>query len=522
MQAHHPATLPPGARRPARAKRNLAIALSALLWASLSVPIAGHAQLAPATPAASTIALPDLAAIAARFAPMVVNISVTGTRKVSTAAEAAPGAGDDPDSAPAPDEADAMRDFLRNFQQRFGGLPPQLKLPVRGEGSGFIVRADGLILTNAHVVADADDVRVRLSDRREFRAQVLGSDKLTDIALLKIAATRLPAAGLLSAAAPATSTTTPSAAPQPIRVGEWVLAIGSPFGFESTVTVGVISAARRSLPGNGWVSFIQTDAAINPGNSGGPLINTRGEVIGINSQIYSQTGGYQGLSFAIPIEVAQRIAQEILATGKVRHARLGVSVQEVNQTLAEAFKLDRPAGALITEVSKGSAAERAGLVSGDVVLAANGRRVDLSGDLPATVGLALPGDAIELEVWHLGARVTRRARLDDASRPGTRAAGPAPPAASAQAPSGRLGLALRPLQAEERRESGLTAGLVVEAVSGASARAGLQVGDLLLAIDGQPVTGAEQAAGLVARGDTAAALLVQRGGIKLYVALRLE
>jgi serine protease Do len=456
-----------------------------------------------------------MAAIAARFAPIVVNISVTGTRKVSTASDAAPGADDGADGAQGPDEADAIRDFLRNFQQRFGGLPPQLKLPVRGEGSGFIIRADGLILTNAHVVADADEVLVRLSDRREFRAKVLGSDRLTDIALLKIDASRLPAATL---AAP-TTTATLQAGLQPIRVGEWVLAIGSPFGFESTVTVGVVSATRRSLPGNGWVSFIQTDAAINPGNSGGPLINMRGEVIGINSQIYSQTGGYQGLSFAIPIEVAQRIALEILATGKVRHARLGVSVQEVNQTLAEAFKLDKPAGALVTDVGPGSAAERAGLVSGDVILAVNGRAVELSGDLPATVGLALPGDAIELVVWHLGTRVTRHARLDDAKPP---LADATAAVSSPKTAPGRLGLSLRPLQPDEKRESGITAGLVVEAVAGASARAGLQVGDLLLAVDGRAVTSAEQASELVARSDRAAALLVQRGGSKLYVALRLE
>jgi serine protease Do len=455
-----------------------------------------------------------MAAIAARFAPVVVNISVTGTRKVSTTSDATPEPGKDPESAPGADEGDAMRDFLRNFQRRFGGLPPQLKLPVHGEGSGFIIRADGLIMTNAHVVADADEVLVRLRDRREFRAKVLGSDKLTDIALLKIDAGQLPAAVL----APQGLAAAANKEGPLIRVGEWVLAIGSPFGFESTVTVGVISAARRSLPGNGWVSFIQTDAAINPGNSGGPLINTRGEVIGINSQIYSQTGGYQGLSFAIPIEVAQRISAEILATGKVRHVRLGVGVQEVNQTLAEAFRLDKPAGALVTEVSQGSPAERAGLVSGDVILAANGRAVELSGDLPAIVGLAQPGDVVELEVWHLGARVKLRARLEESAKPAEVAAVVPGP----KVPEGRLGLALRALQNDEKRESGITAGLVVEGVAGAAARAGLQVGDLLLAIDGVPVTGEEQATALVARSDKAAALLVQRGGTKLYLALRLD
>ena len=492
-------------------------AACAAMVLAMAAPASLQAQAEPWAPASTTAAasLPDIAEIAARFAPIVVNISVTGTRKVSTASDAASDSGDDADSSPGSDEGDAMRDFLRSFQQRFGGLPPQLQLPVRGEGSGFIVRADGLILTNAHVVADADEVLVRLSDRREFRAKVLGSDRLTDIALLKIAAAQLPAATLPPPGGP----TGVQAGVQPIRVGEWVLAIGSPFGFESTVTVGVVSAARRSLPGNGWVSFIQTDAAINPGNSGGPLINMRGQVIGINSQIYTQTGGYQGLSFAIPIEVAQRNALEILATGKERHARLGVAVQEVNQPLAEAFKLDKPAGALITDVGKGSAAEHAGLVSGDVVLAANGRAVDLSGDLPATVGLAQPGDTLDMVVWHLGARVTRRAVLDDANRP---AAGAASAASSPKGPTGRLGLSLRALQPDERRESGNAAGLVVEAVEGLAARAGLQIGDLLLAIDGRPVTSAEQAAALVARSDKAAALLIQRGGSKLYVALRLE
>ncbi len=461
--------------------------------------------------------LPDMAAIAARFAPIVVNISVRGTRKVSTGAEPTPDGTSGTDSPPASDEADAVLDFLRQFQQRFGGLPPQLKLPVSGEGSGFIVRADGLILTNAHVVADADEVLVRLNDRREYLAKVLGSDRLTDIALLKIEAADLPTATLPPFGSPRNM----QPATSPIRVGEWVLAIGSPFGFESTVTVGVVSAAKRSLPGNGWVSFIQTDAAINPGSSGGPLINVRGEVIGINSQIYSQTGGYQGLSFAIPIEVAQRIALEILANGKVRHARLGVSVQEVNQTLAEAFKLPKPAGALVTEVSQGSAAERAGLVSGDVILSANGQALDLSGDLPAAVGLAQPGDDMVLEVWHLGGKVTRRARLDDADRPAierTKADATAP----SKLPTGRLGLSLRPLQAHEMRESGITAGLVVEAVTAAAGRAGLQTGDLLLAINGRPVTTVQQAVGLVAQSDTAAALLLQRGVNKLYLALRLD
>ena len=472
----------------------------------------------PGAVLAQATTLPDMAAIAARFAPTVVNISVTGSRKVSTAQDSPSDPGAEADGAPGADDTDAMRDFLRNFQQRFGGLPPQVKLPVRGEGSGLIVQADGLILTNAHVVANAEEVLVKLSDRREFRAKVLGSDKVTDIAVLKIEAAGLPFAALTALG------TALSRAPARIpRMGDWVLAIGSPFGFESTATAGVVSAARRSLPGNGWVSFIQTDAAINPGNSGGPLINMSGEVIGINSQIYSQSGGYQGLSFAIPIEVAQRVAQQIVATGKVRHARLGVSVQEVNQTLAEAFKLDKPAGALVAEVVKGGAAEHAGLRSGDIVLAVNGHPVVMSGDLPAMVGLAQPGEVIELLVWRLGGRKTLQARLDDSEQGVARAPGAAPAAArQSPAPSGRLGLALRALRPDEERATGLSEGLVVEGASGASARAGMKAGDLLLAIDGRPVTSVEQANAAVAPSDKSAALLVQRGASKLYVALRLD
>ena len=492
-------------------RSTLAIAaLTALVLAATGYYELSHAQTMTVSAAAGADAaplpagLPDMASIAARFGPAVVNISVSGTRKVSTSAPSTDGAtGDDTEDAAGAPDADAMRDFLRGFQQRFGGLPPQMKMPVRGEGSGFIVCADGLILTNAHVVSGADEVVVKLTDRREFRAKVLGSDKLTDVAVLKIDASNLPVVAL--------------APPQTPRVGDWVMAIGSPFGFENTVTAGVISATRRSLPGDGFVPFIQTDVAINPGNSGGPLINMRGEVVGINSQIYSGTGGYQGLSFAIPIDVAQRIEQQILSTGQVRHAKLGVAVQEVNQTLAEAFKLDRPAGALIGNVEKGSAAERAGLQSGDVVLAVNGHAIDLAGDLPAIVGLAQPGDQIDIDVWRQGAHRMVQARLDDAKSNVVRHAD-----ADATTPKGRLGLALRPLNPDEKRESGLTTGLVIEGVTGPAARAGVQPGDLLLAIDGQPVTSLAQVGVAANWTGKSVAILVQRGGMKIYVPLRLS
>jgi serine protease Do len=443
-----------------------------------------------------------MTSIAAQFSPAVVNISVRGTRKVSTAADA-PGV--DGGDASGSQDGDAMRDFLRRFQQRFGGLPPQMQMPVRGEGSGFIVSSDGVILTNAHVVSDAEEVVVKLTDRREFRAKVLGSDKMTDIAVLKIEATHLPATSL--------------SPPTPLRVGEWVMAIGSPFGFESSVTAGVISATRRSLPGDGSVPFIQTDAAINPGNSGGPLINMHGEVVGINSQIFTLSGGYQGLSFAIPIDVALRIEKQILSTGQVHHARLGVSVQEVDQTLAESFKLERPAGALVNEVEKDSAAERAGLASGDVVLAFNGRPIELAGDLSANVSLAQPGDQVEIAVWRQGARQTLHAQLGDAV---THTTPPTPTkVAAAPNPVLRFGLLLSPPKPEGQHAPGLASGLLVEGVSGAAEHAGVQPGDVLLAINAKPVTSIDQAGFEATRSDKSVALLVLRDGMKIYIALRL-
>ena len=446
-------------------------------------------------------ALPDMTSIAAQFAPTVVNISVRGTRKVSTSGDAS---GDSSSDAQKSQEEDAMSDFLRGFQQRFGGLPPQIQMPIRGEGSGFIVSADGLILTNAHVVSDAEEVVVKLTDRREFVAKVLGSDKLTDIAVLKIDASKLQAVSL-----------TP---PTPLRVGEWVLAIGSPFGFESTVTAGVISATRRSLPGDSSVPFIQTDAAINPGNSGGPLINMRGEVVGINSQIYSRSGGYQGVSFAIPIGVAQRIEQQILSTGKVRHAKLGVSVQDVNQTLAEAFKLDTPSGALVDDVQKGSAAEHAGVESGDVVLAVNGNPIDLAGDLSANVSLAQPGEQIELDIWRQGTLRKLHAILADA------ALNPVKPPTIADTqpnPVSRLGLLLSLPKSQGGKLEGKSAGLLIEGVNGAAEHAGVQAGDLLLAIDGKQVSTVAQAGVAAVQSGKSVALLLQRDGMKIYIPLRL-
>jgi len=457
-------------------------------------------QASAASPvAAEASGLPDMASIAARLAPAVVNISVSGTRTISTVGDAADEVEDEDFGAQDPD---AMRDFLRRFQQRFGGLPPQMRMPMRAEGSGFIVRADGVILTNAHVVSDAEEVLVKLTDRREFRAKVLGADKLTDIAVLKVDADNLPVVSL--------------ATPGHLRVGEWVLAIGSPFGFESSVTVGVISATRRVLPGDGAVSFIQTDAAVNPGNSGGPLINVRGEVIGINSQIFTATGGFQGLSFAVPIEVAKRAEQDILTAGEVHHAKLGVKLQQLDQTLAESFKLDNLRGALIVDVKKGGAADRAGLQSGDIVLAIDGHPVEDIQDLSERVDTATAGDRIDMSIWRHGQSQTLHAELEDG-----RVRAVQNTDFEGAEPTIRLGLAVRPLQPDEKRQSGISAGLLIEHVTGAAARAGLQPGDLLLAVDGQPVNTADQANSAVGGSAKSAALLIQRSGQRIYVPVRL-
>jgi serine protease Do len=374
---------------------------------------------------------------------------------------------------------------------------------VRGQGSGFIVSSDGVVLTNAHVVKDADEVTVKLTDRREFRAKVLGADAQTDVAVLKIDAHDLPAVRLGSA--------------KNLNVGEWVLAIGSPFGFENSVTAGVVSAKGRELPDDSAVPFIQTDVAVNPGNSGGPLFNTRGEVVGINSQIYSRSGGYQGVSFAIPIEVAERVKEQILATGKVSHARLGVMVQEVNQTLADSFGLDKPQGALVADVQKGGPADKAGLRPGDVIRGVDGQAIVASGDLPALIGQSAPGAKVRLQVWRGGHDEDIVATLGNADgKTGAQAsAGDAAPG------QGRLGLALRPLQRDEQREAGVDGGLLIEQASGAAARAGVQSGDVLLAVNGTPARDVAQVRSVVAKAGKSVALLVLRDGDRIFVPVRL-
>jgi serine protease Do len=447
----------------------------------------------PVAPAAM-VTLPDFSTITSRDGPAVVNISVTGTAKASDAEAAAEMQGIDPD--------DPMFQFFRRFQGQMGPRAQQRDVPVRSQGSGFIVSPDGIIMTNAHVVKDAKEVTVKLTDRREYRAKVLGADAKTDIAVLKIDAKNLPTLALGNT--------------KDLKVGEWVLAIGSPFGFESTVTAGVVSAKGRSLPDDSYVPFIQTDVAVNPGNSGGPLLNTRGEVVGINSQIYSRSGGYQGVSFAIPIDVAVQVKDQIVATGKATHARLGVAVQEVNQAFADSFKLDKPEGALVSNIEKGGPGDKAGLKAGDVIRKVDSQPIVSSGDLPAVIGQQAPGKKVTLEVWRQGERQELSAKLGDASDKPAQVA-----KNDSAAGQGKLGLALRPLQPQEKREAAIENGLLIEDVAGPSAIAGVQAGDVLLAINGTPARSLEQVREVVAKADKSVALLIQRGEDKIFVPVRI-
>ena len=456
--------------------------------AVMAPPATAAATGTPTPPVIANTAMPDFPLITRRYGPAVVNISVTGTRKTS-------GLTVDPEALSDPFE------FFRRFQQGQGRATPR-EVPTRGMGSGFIVNSNGIILTNAHVVKDANEVTVKLTDRREYRAKVLGSDPKTDVAVLKIEANNLPVVTVGNI--------------KDLRVGEWVLAIGSPFGFENSVTAGVVSAKGRSLPDDSSVPFIQTDVAVNPGNSGGPLFNSRGEVVGINSQIYSQSGGYQGVSFAIPIDVATRVKDQIVATGKVRHAQLGVTVQEVNQSLADSFKLDRPEGALVSSVQKGSPAEKAGLQPGDVIRSANGQPIIASGDLPAIVGLSAPGERLRMEVWRQGKKVELAAQLASATDKVAKAED-----RTEAGDGGKLGLALRPLEEGEKRRAGVGAGLLVEDVSGAAARAGVEPGDVVLAVNGTPAKSVDQVRSILAKSDKSVALLIQRGEDKIFVPVRI-
>ncbi|HET7548403.1 MAG TPA: DegQ family serine endoprotease [Usitatibacter sp.] len=441
-----------------------------------------------ANPRSSSLPLNGFSQLVAQYGPAVVNITVEGSAKVAS---------NGPDiQIPGMDPQDPLFQFFRGFR---GG--PQRSVPMRGEGSGFIVSHDGYILTNAHVVDHANLVNVKLTDRREFKAKVVGVDKDSDIALIKIDAKNLPTVKLGNS--------------RDTKVGEWVVAIGSPYGFENSVTAGIVSAKSRSLPDATYVPFIQTDVAVNPGNSGGPLFNLAGEVIGINSQIYSRTGGFQGLSFAIPIEVAMNVKDQLLKSGHVTRGHLGVTVQEVNATLADSFGLDRPRGALVASVDPDSPAAKGGIKVGDIILSYNGNPIERSSDLPLLVANTTPGEKASIEVWR-----------DHGNKNLTVAAGETKDENVASndeggAASGKLGLAVRPLSPQEREENDGQGGLLVEQVSGAAAHAGVQPGDIVLSLNGKPVRSASDLRAQVEKSGKHVALLIQRNDRQLFVPIEL-
>jgi len=374
--------------------------------------------------------------------------------------------------------------------------PGQDRVDENTLGSGFIVSVDGFILTNAHVVERGAQINVRLTDRREFRAKLIGLDPLADIALVKIDATGLPVVKIGD--------------PQATDVGDWALAIGSPYGFNNSVTAGIVSAKGRVLPGANAMPFLQTDVPVNPGNSGGPLFNLRGEVIGINSRIYSSSGGYQGLSFAIPIDVAMRIKQQLQDKGSVTRGRIGMMVQEVSQGLADSFRLIRPAGALVSYVQPGGAAARAGLKPGDVILQVNNIGVVQSADALGLIADMTPGDTARLALWRDRAPIVLEVVVEQLQTPQA-----APPPAADPAPP--FGLIARTLLPQERQVLRLEGGLLVQRVNAAALRAGVQPGDVILALNGQPVASLEALAEEARRADGAVALLVQRGQSRLFI-----
>ena len=448
--------------------------------------------------------LPQFTELVEQHAPAVVNIS---TKQTSTSRGQLKGHGFNIPQLP---EDSPLNDLFRHFfGDDLGGLEEMPELfDTESLGSGFIISPDGYILTNHHVVKDADEILVRLSDRREFVAELIGSDKATDVALIKIEAEGLPSVNIGSA--------------NDLKVGEWVLAIGSPFGFDHSVTAGIVSAKGRNLPTENYVPFIQTDVAINPGNSGGPLFNLQGEVVGVNSQIYSRTGGFMGLSFSIPIEVAMNVADQLRTTGKVARGWLGVLIQDVTRELAESFGLEQPAGALVARVLDDSPAKQAGVQVGDVILKFNGKDIQRSSQLPPLVGAASIDVPAEVEVLRGGQRLTVSVNIGQLPDEPQLLSGEPQPQEQGQA--GRFGLKVSDLTPVQRQELGIeTGGAYVDEVRpGPAAAAGIQQGDVILMLNSQSIAGAaqllEQLDGLEA--GRSVAVLVHRDDGARFLALR--
>jgi serine protease Do len=459
-----------------------------------SIPHAVAAAVRPA-PAASTQSLPDFSSMVQQYGPAVVNIQVVEKMPASRSSDE----GDDEGQGENPNPFGGDSPFAPFFRGQ-PQVPQPQPGPMRGEGSGFIVSPDGLILTNAHVVNGAKDVTVRLTDRREYTAKVVGVDTRSDVAVIKIDAKNLPTVKVGNS--------------HDLHVGEWVLAIGAPFGFDNSATAGIVSATGRTLPDSGYVPFIQTDVAINPGNSGGPLFNMRGEVVGINSQIYSRSGGYQGVSFSIPIDEAMRVSHQLETSGHASRGKLGVVIQNVDQGLADSFGLPQPAGALVSSVEKDGPAARAGIEPGDVIIKINGQALKQSSELPVQVADLDPGTSVKLEVWRQHA--TRDFDVKLGSLEDTRTASNTDQPQS----RGKLGLAVRPLSSQEQHEANTHGGLLVEQASGPAADAGLRQGDIVLAANGTKIGSVEDLRGAVEKSKGHVALLVQRGDQQLFVPVR--
>ncbi len=452
--------------------------------------------------------LPDFTVLAEKQGPTVVNVSITQTVH-----------GGNVGFPSMPDED------MQEFFKRFGipGIPGQGGVPGQGGqgqggqgqdyktqslGSGFIISADGYILTNAHVVSDADEVLVKLFDKREFKAKIIGADKRTDVALIKIEATNLPKVTIGD--------------PAKLKVGEWVAAIGSPFGLENTMTAGIVSAKGRALPQENFVPFIQTDVAINPGNSGGPLFNLAGEVVGINSQIYSRSGGSVGLSFSIPIDTAIDISNQLKATGKITRGWLGVAIQELTKELAESFGMKNTNGALIAGVEKNSPADKGGLVAGDVIIKFDGKPIISSSDLPRAVGSTKPGKIVPVEVLRKGAVKNLNVGIGEMPTEPVEAAQNNKP--SVKVEPNKIGLTLKELTPQQKKKLNGKNGLVVVESVGAAAQAGIRSGDVILGLNNnsmQSVEAFNKQINAVPAGKTVA-VLVQRGESTLYVPIKVN
>ena len=455
--------------------------------AAADAPPAAAAQSIAPAPGRFAAALPDFAGLAEHYGPAVVNVAVVGKRQQVDLPQGM-----------------SPNDPFFEFFRRFGQPMPRNQPPPQGEGSGFIVSPDGYILTNAHVVENADEVTVKTTDRREYTAKVVGADEQTDVAVLKIEAKNLPTVALGD--------------PSKLRPGEWVVAIGSPFGFENSVTAGIVSATSRAMPGGNYTQFIQTDVAVNPGNSGGPLFNMNGEVIGINSQIYSRTGGYMGVSFAIPIDVASGVKDQLIKTGHVTRSRIGVSIQEVNAQLAESFGLDRPRGALVGSVEDDGPGAKGGIKAGDVILKVDGETIETSSQVPVMIAAKKPGTPVSIEVWRNGGPKELSVRPVQIEDKGERVASNDTQQGDETA---KLGLAVRPLTQQEKRQAETEGDLLVEDVGGPAAGAGVQPGDIILGVNGAKVKSIDELrAAAKKRNGKVVALLIERDNAQIFVPVR--